>query len=263
MTSLSEEQIHKIAEELINAERLRQVVKPLTDRFPQINSDEAYKIQLAGLEMKKARGPRVVGKKIGLTSKAMQKMLNVDQPDYGHILDNMLLEDGSRFSGEELIQPKIEPEIAFVLEHDLQGPGITLLDVLAATRFVVPALEVIDSRIEGWKIKLCDTIADNASSGRVVLGNSPKRINQVDLRLVGMVLEKNGEVVQTGAGAAVLGHPANAVAWLANAIGKFGVSLKAGEVIMPGAISAAVDVRAGDSIAASFDGIGVVSARFS
>jgi len=262
LADLSEEQIRQTAERLFEAEQQRKTLRPLTESFPHIEPDDAYRIQLALIEMKKARGAKIVGKKIGLTSKAMQKMLNVNQPDYGHILDGMMVEDGGHFPVRELIQPKIEPEIAFILDHDLKGPGITALQVLAATRLVVPALEIIDSRIEGWKIKLCDTIADNASSARVVLGSSPKRVDQVDLKLVGMVLEKNGEVIQTGADAAVLGHPATAVAWLANAVGEFGVTLKAGEVIMPGAISAASDVAAGDLFCASFGGLGMVSVRF-
>src|SRR3989442_3829744 len=237
-------------------------MRRLKEKYPKIEAQEAYRIQLALIEMKKADGAKVVGKKIGLTSKAMQKMLNVDQPDYGHIWDNVVLQDAAVYLAGELIQPKIEPEIAFILDRELTGPGVTPTQVLAATRFVLPALEIIDSRIEGWKIKLCDTIADNASSARVVLGGSPKRIDQVNLKLVGMVLEKNGEIIQTGAGAAVLGHPAAAVAWLANAVGEFGVTLKAGEVIMPGAISAASDVAAGDLFCASFGGLGMVSFRF-
>ncbi|HEY2989322.1 MAG TPA: fumarylacetoacetate hydrolase family protein [Candidatus Binatia bacterium] len=262
MAGLTEDLIGKEAQELYNAERERKTLRPLTERYPQIETQEAYRIQLKLIEMKRAAGAKVAGKKIGLTSKAMQKMLNVDQPDYGHILDHMVLQDGASFSVRELIQPKIEPEIAFVLDRSLKGPGVTVMDVLAATRFVVPALEIIDSRIEGWKIRLCDTIADNASSARVVLGGSPKRIDQVNLKLVGMVLEKNGEIIQTGAGAAVLGHPASAVAWLANAVGQFGVSLDAGEIVMPGALCAAADVGAGDLIQASFDGLGTVSVRF-
>lgn len=262
MAGLTEEQVSNIAKELFDAERQRLTLRPLTERFPEIAPDEAYHIQLTLIEMKKAQGAKVVGKKIGLTSKAMQKMLNVDQPDYGHIFDNMVLQDAAVFRAGELIQPKIEPEIAFILDHELKGPGITPMAVLSATRFVVPALEIIDSRIEGWKIKLCDTIADNASSARVVLGNSPKRIDQFDLKLVGMVLEKNGDIVQTGAGGAVLGHPAVAVAWLANAVGKFGVSLGAGEIIMPGALCAAADVSAGDLLQATFAGLGSVSVRF-
>ncbi|NIO09680.1 MAG: 2-keto-4-pentenoate hydratase, partial [Deltaproteobacteria bacterium] len=224
--------------------------------------EDAYRVQLALMDLKTANGAKVVGKKIGLTSKAMQQMLNVDQPDYGHILDTMVVADGSRFPANTLIQPRIEPEIAFVLDRDIKGPGVNAVQVLAATAFVIPALEIIDSRFESWKIKLSDTIADNASSAGIVLGETPRRVDQLDLRLVGMVMEKNGDVVQTGAGAAALGHPANAVAWLANAVGEFGVTLKAGEVIMPGALCGAADVAPGDTIRASFDGLGTVSVRF-
>lgn len=262
MAGLTQELIQKEAQELYKAEREKTTLRPMTERYPKIEPQEAYQIQLALIEMKKVDGAKVVGKKIGLTSKAMQKMLNVDQPDYGHILDGMVLQDAATFSLRELIQPKIEPEIAFILDQNLKGPGVTPIQVLAATRFVIPALEIIDSRIEGWKIRLCDTIADNASSARVVLGGSPKRIDQVNLKLVGMILEKNGEIIQTGAGGAVLGHPAAAVAWLANAVGQFGVSLGAGEIIMPGALCAAADVSAGDLLQASFDGLGTVSVRF-
>jgi len=259
---LSQEQIRQEARELYRAEKDKRVLRPFTEKYSQIEPEESYRIQLALIEMKRADGAKVVGKKIGLTSKAMQKMLNVDQPDYGHILDNMVLQDAAIFPLSELIQPKIEPEIAFILDRELQGPGVTPTQVLAATRFVVPALEIIDSRIEGWKIKLCDTIADNASSARIVLGNSPKRVHRFDLKLVGMVLEKNGEIVQTGAGGAVLGHPAVAIAWLANAVGQFGVSLGAGEIVMPGALCAATDVGPGDLLQASFAGLGSVSVRF-
>ena len=262
MQGLTQEQVHQEARELYRAEKDRSVLRPFTEKYPKIAPEESYRIQLALIEMKKADGAKVVGKKIGLTSKAMQKMLNVDQPDYGHILDNMVLQDAAVFPRGELIQPKIEPEIAFILDRELKGPGVTPMEVLSATRFVVPALEIIDSRIEGWKIKLCDTIADNASSARVVLGNSPKRVDQFDLKLIGMVLEKNGDIVQTGAGGAVLGHPAVAVAWLANALGQYGVSLNAGDIIMPGALCGAADVGAGDLLQATFAGLGSVSVRF-
>jgi 2-keto-4-pentenoate hydratase len=260
--ALTEAQIKEWAQRLRQAEQNRSTLAPLTATIPGITIADAYAIQLALIDAKKKDGAKIVGKKIGLTSQAMQRMLNVDQPDYGHILDGMIVQDGSEFPVRELIQPKIEPEIAFILERDLKGPGVTPMQVLAATRFVVPALEIIDSRIEGWKIKLCDTIADNASSARVVLGGPPRRVDQLDLRLIGMVMEKNGQIAHTGAGAAILGHPANAVAWLANAIGEFGVALQAGEIVMPGAICAAVDVAAGDYLRASFDGLGTVSVRF-
>ena len=262
MEGLTQEQINQEASELYRAEKDKRVLRPFTEKYLKIAPEESYRIQLALIEMKKADGAKVVGKKIGLTSKAMQKMLNVDQPDYGHILDNMVLQDAAVFRVGELIQPKIEPEIAFILDCELKGPGVTPTQVLAATGFVVPALKISDSRIKGWRIKLCDTIADNASSARVVLGDSPKRIDEFDLKLLGMVLEKNGDIVQTGAGGAVLGHPAVAVAWLANAVGQFGVSLGAGEIVMPGALCAATDVSAGDLLQASFDGFGTVSVRF-
>jgi len=192
LARLSEQTIESISRDLYSAERDRRTLRPITETYPEIDIDTAYKIQLGLIQLKDADGEKIVGKKIGLTSKAMQKMLSVEQPDYGHIFNNMIVEDGAAFPVEELIQPKIEPEIAFVLERDLKGPGVTAIQVLTAARFVVPALEIIDSRIEGWKIKLCDTIADNASSARVVLGTSPKRVEQVDLKLVGMVLEKIG-----------------------------------------------------------------------
>jgi len=262
LAGLSQQTIESISRDLYSAERDRRTLRPIAETYPEIDIDTAYKIQLGLVQLKDADGEKIVGKKIGLTSKAMQKMLNVDQPDYGHIFDNMVLQDGVVFRVAELIQPKIEPEIAFILDREIKGPGVTPMQVLAATRFVVPALEIIDSRIEGWRIKLCDTIADNASSARVVLGSSPKRVDERDLKLVGMILEKNGDIVQTGAGGAVLGHPAVAVAWLANAVGRFGVSLNAGDIIMPGALCGAVDVGAGDLLQASFDGLGTVSVRF-
>ena len=262
MAGLTQEQIAQEGQALFRAEQTKAVIRPFTEKYPGISQEEAYGIQLAFIDLKKAAGSKVIGKKIGLTSKAMQKMLNVDQPDYGHILDGTVLQDGAQFRVGELIQPKIEPEIAFILDHEIKGPGVTPVQVLAATRFVVAALEIIDSRIEGWKIKLCDTIADNASSARVVLGSSPKRVDERDLKLMGMILEKNGDIVQTGAGGAVLGHPAVAVAWLANAVGRFGVSLNAGDIIMPGALCGAVDVGIGNLLQASFDGLGTVSVRF-
>jgi 2-keto-4-pentenoate hydratase len=262
LQALTHEQIGNEAAELYRAEKEKSVLRPFTERYPEIGIEEAYRIQLALIALKKADGAKVVGKKIGLTSKAMQRMLNVDQPDYGHILDGMIVQDGAVFPVSELIQPKIEPEIAFILDRDLKGPGVTPIQVMAATRFIVPALEIIDSRIEGWRIKLCDTISDNASSARVVLGSSPRRVDEPDLKLVGMILEKNGEIVQTGAGGAVLGHPAVAVAWLANSVGRFGVTLNGGDIVMPGALCAATDVCVGDLLQATFDGLGSVSVRF-
>lgn len=260
--NLSATRIDTLAQRLDTAERSRIPVEPLTVEVPDLSPGDAYRIQLAWIERRLQRGARVIGKKIGLTSRAMQEMLGVFEPDYGHVLDTMVVSPGEPVPCSELLQPKVEGELAFILAQDLQGPGITLHEVLAATRLVVPALEIVDSRVRGWKIKLPDTIADNASSGRVVVAARGLSPADLDLRLVGMVLEKNGEVVGTGTGAAVLGHPAAAVAWLANKLGEFGIGLKQGEVILSGAITAAVDVRPGDTVTAAFARLGSITARF-
>jgi 2-keto-4-pentenoate hydratase len=255
-------QIAEAAQRLHQAEAERRPIRPLVEEYPKISVREAYQIQVALIALKNAEGARVVGKKTGLTSKAMQQMLGVNEPDFGHLLDTMIVRDGQPVSLAGLIQPKVEPEIAFLLDKDLQGPGITAEDVLAATGFVTASLEIIDSRIENWKIGLADTIADNASSAKVVLGDRRVSPKGLDLRLMGMVFEKNGDVVATGAGAAVLGHPACAVAWLGNQLAEYGYGLKAQEVVLPGALCGAVGVCAGDLITASFDRLGTVAVQF-
>ena len=224
------------SEHLAQAEINRQGVKPLTSIDPELTIEEAYQVQLATIAKKVADGRQIIGKKIGLTSVAMQKLLGVDQPDYGHLLDNMVIGNGNHINSELVLQPKVEAEIAFILKHDLVGPRVTVTDVLLATDYVVPALEVVDSRIADWKIKLEDTIADNASSGLYVLGDKKLKVSEIDLALTGVVLYKNGEVMNTGVGAAALGHPAICVAWLANKLFEFGITLKAGEVILSGAL---------------------------
>jgi 2-oxopent-4-enoate hydratase len=209
-----------------------------------------------------ADGHCIVGKKIGLTSKAMQTALGVFEPDYGYIADYMMVYEGDPVSLTELISPKVEPELAFVLKEDLQGPGVTVADVLRATAGVMPAIEIIDSRVKDWKIKIQDTIADGASIGRVVLGGKLTPIENIDMRYIGLVLEKNGQVVATAAGAAVLGHPATAVAWLANKLAKFNIALKKGEIIMSGSFTAACPVVDQDNVTCHFDHLGSVSVRF-
>jgi len=257
---IDEATILKIARELIKAEDERSPIDPISERF-DLTIEDAYKIQLKVIELKKQRGEKVIGKKIGLTSKRMQEVLGVYQPDYGHITDRMIIEEDFPIRLSELIQPKIEVEIAFMLKEDLEGPGVTAADALSATKGVIPAFEVIDSRIKNWKIKIQDTIADNASIGRVILGSPLKDILGLDLRTVGVVVRKNGEIVQTAAGAAVLGNPANSVAWLANKLSEYGVSLKAGEIILSGSLIAAIDIKEGDTIQAEFgDGLGTVTA---
>lgn len=249
------------ADQLAEAERECSSIAPLT-ADSGLTAEEAYAIQLENIKRKVEQGQKIVGKKIGLTSVAMQKMLGVSEPDYGHLLDTMVVENGGAIQVEQLLQPKVETEIAFILKKELRGPNVTALDVLQATDYIVPALEIVDSRVKDWKIKLPDTIADNASSGLFVLGGKPTRIEDVDLGLIGMAFLKNGELVNTGVGAAALGNPANCVAWLANRLADFDISLKAGEIILSGALSAAAEAKAGDTFTARFAHIGQVSVHF-
>ncbi|MGQ9594361.1 MAG: 2-keto-4-pentenoate hydratase [Anaerolineae bacterium] len=254
--------VEDLAVELLQAWETRVPVDPLTERFPALTVAQAYEIQLAGIRRRLEGGRRVVGKKIGLTSKAMQDLLGVHAPDYGHLLDDMVVPNGQAVPVSRLLQPRCEGEIAFLLKRDLVGPGVTVGEVLAATEAVLPALEIVDSRVRDWRIQIQDTVADNASSALLVLGDKLTPVHGLDLRLVGMVLEKNGQVMATGAGAAVLGHPAAAVAWLANKLGEFGVALKAGEVVLSGALTAALPIVAGDAFRAEFDRLGSASIRF-
>lgn len=262
MSTTKVTQIEKWAAHLAEAEKNRLGVAPLTELNPEITIDEAYQVQLHTIEGRVAAGEKIVGKKIGLTSLAMQQMLGVDQPDYGHLLDGMIIDNDGEISTNQVLQPKVEGEIAFILKKDLKGPNVTVIDVLAATDYVVPALEIVDSRVKDWKIKLEDTVADNASSGLYVLGDKKLPIDGLDLAQMGMVLYKNGKMVNTGVGAAALGHPATCVAWLANKLADYGITLKAGEVILSGALSAAVVGEPGDHFQARFAHLGEVNVRF-
>jgi 2-oxopent-4-enoate/cis-2-oxohex-4-enoate hydratase len=208
------------------------------------------------------KGEKVIGKKIGVTSAAVMNMLGVHQPDFGYLLDGMVYNEGESIPMDTLIQPKAEGEIAFLMKKDLMGPGVTAADVLAATAGVMACFEIVDSRITDWKIKIQDTVADNASCGVFVLGDKLVPIDQVDLGLCGMVLEKNGEIVVTGAGAATMGHPVNAMVWLANTLGRLGIPLKAGDIVLSGAMGAMVPVVKGDSLRVTIGGIGGCSVRF-
>ena len=244
------------------AERRREALPPLTETYVGLSVEDAYRIQAAWLESKLAGGPRLVGRKIGLTAKAMQEQLGVDEPDFGFLLDSMVVPSGGTIRRDDLLQPRVEPEIAFFLARDLRGPGVTAADVLAATRGVAPALEIVDSRIRDWKIKLQDTIADNGSSARAVVGTEMP-LDGVDLVGEAMTLTRNGEPAGAGTGAAVLGDPAAAVAWLANALAPFGEALLAGQVVLPGAMCASVFAHAGDTFAAEFAHLGRVEVHFS
>ncbi|GAA1648685.1 2-keto-4-pentenoate hydratase [Georgenia ruanii] len=237
-------------------------VPPLTETYPGMGVEDAYAVQHLQLEHWRAAGRVVRGHKVGLTARVMQRQLGVDQPDYGQLLDTMILGDGAALDPRAFLQPKAEPEIAFVLGRDLRGPGVTVVDAVRAVDHVLPALEIIDSRIADWRIGLADTIADNASSGAVVLGARPVRLADLDLRLTGCVLTVDGEIAATGAGGAVLGSPINALVWLANTVGPRGVTLEAGQVVIPGSLTAAQPIRPGGVVSAAFGGgLGTVTTR--
>ncbi|WP_293222035.1 2-oxopent-4-enoate hydratase [Ottowia sp.] len=255
--------IHKrLGRELHQALNDCTVLAPLSQRHPEITVADAYAIQQQLMKLRLAAGERVIGKKIGVTSQAVMDMLGVFQPDFGWLTDAMVYNEGEAIPMSRLIQPKAEGEIAFVLRKTLKGPGVTVADVLAATEGVMACFEIVDSRIEDWKIRIQDTVADNASCGVFVLGDRLVDVRDVDLTTCGMVLEKNGEIVATGAGAAALGHPANAVAWLANTLGAHGTALEAGEVVLSGSLAAMVPVKAGDNLRVTIGGIGGCSVRF-
>jgi 2-keto-4-pentenoate hydratase len=255
--------VEKAAAALLGAYASRTPLPPLTDSHPDLLVADAYAIQVAQVAAWTARGAVVKGHKVGLTSAAMQRQLGVDQPDFGVLLDSMFLAEGVTAEFGRFLQPKAEPEIAFVLGRPLRGPGVTVAEALAAVDFVLPALEIIDSRIADWKITLADTVADNASSGAVVLGSRPVRADSLDLSLAGCLLHRNGRLEGTGAGGAVLGSPVNALVWLANTLGARGVGLEAGHVILPGSVCAAIPFGPGDTVSATFDRIGSVSITFS
>jgi 2-keto-4-pentenoate hydratase len=250
------------ADLLLTAYTTRQPVEPLVEKFAELTLADSYEIQLLQIRARLAAGAVVKGHKVGLTSAAMQRQMGVDTPDYGHLLDDMFHLEHLPIPADHYLQPRIEPEVAFVLKRRLQGPGVTVAEAAAAVDFVLPALEVIDSRIRDWKIGILDTIADNASSGGVVLGSRPTPLGAVDLRLGGCNLHRNGELVATGAGGAVLGSPLTSLVWLANTVGSLGVTLEPGHVVLPGSVTASVPVTPGDTFTATFAGLGSVTARF-
>jgi len=262
---MSNQVIHRVQHiyELLKlAETSKKSITPLTEVYPELTVDEAYQAQLQMISQKVQAGQKIVGKKIGLTSVAMQQLLGVDQPDYGHLLDSMEVSNNGTILLDDLFQPKIEGEIAFVLNKDLSGPNVSTEDVLEATKYISPALEIVDSRITDWKITLKDTVADNASSGLFVIGDERYAVTGIDLPSIEMKLFKNGELINTGYGYDVLGHPAKCVAWLANKLSEYKVVLKAGEVILSGALSAAVAAEKGDRFTAGFSHIGKVEVTF-
>lgn len=254
--------IAMLAEHLENCELNAQDTLKITDDHPGMDWDDAYLIQEEIKRRKIARGTRIAGLKAGLTSFAKMKQMGVETPCFGFVTDYGCVPDGGEVKVKELIHPKVEPEIVFVMKHALKGPGCHIGAVLAATDFIMPGIEVIDSRYRDFKFDLKSVIADNTSASRFVVGGQIKAPSEVDMRTLGVVMEKNGELVSLGAGAAVLGHPATAIAMLANHLGARGQEIPAGAMILSGGVTEAVAVQAGDHVTLKVQHLGSVSMRF-
>lgn len=252
----------ELAADLAQAERSGEPIAPLTAAYPDIDVVDAYEIQLINIRQRVAEGARVLGHKVGLSSLAIQQMMGVDEPDYGHLLDEMQLFEDTPVKANRYLYPRVEVEVGFVLNADLPGAGCTEDDVLAATEALVPSIELIDTRITDWKIELCDTIADNASSAGFVLGEARVSPRDIDVKGIDAVLRCNGEVVAEGRTDAVLGNPVTAVAWLARKVDGFGVRLRKGDVVLPGSCTRAIDAHPGDKFVADFAGLGSVRLSF-
>lgn len=265
---MTPQEIEQAAAALDEAERTRRQIGLLSLRYPGMTMDDAYAVQAAWTAKKLHEGRRIIGRKIGLTSKAMQQALNIDIPDSGVLFDDMLFENGAIIPAGRFIQPRIEAEIAFVMKSDLAGPDVTVADVLAATDYVVPSLEILDTRIlrvdpETKKSRnICDTIADNAADAGLVLGEQRLDPRQIDMRWMGAIVFRDGEVEETGLGAGVLNDPAAGIAWLANRLAIYGDSIRAGEVVLSGSFVRPVEAPSGSNIVADFGAYGTVECRF-
>jgi 2-keto-4-pentenoate hydratase len=259
---LTDEQRHEAAELLARAEADRAPVPPLVETWPEMDVVDAYEVQLLNIRRRVRAGAGVLGHKVGLSSLAMQQMMGVDEPDYGHLLSDMEVSSEEPVPAGRYCYPRVEVEVGFVLGATLPGEGCTEEDVLDATEAVAPAIELIDSRITDWRIGLVDTIADNASSAGFVLGAERVKPRDIDLLGIDATLTRNGEVVAEGRSDAVLGNPVTAVAWLARKVASFGVRLEAGHVILPGSCTRAIDARPGDDFVAEFAGLGTVTLSF-
>ncbi|MCW2670420.1 MAG: bphH [Frankiales bacterium] len=259
---LTDAQRDQAAEALRTAEATQVAIAPLLQSYPGIDVVDAYEIQLLNIRRRLAAGATVHGHKVGLSSKAMQEMMGVDEPDYGHLLSDMVHTEESPIPTRSFLIPRVEVEVGFVLGDDLPGEGCTVADVLRCTDYIAPAIELIDSRIADWKIGLMDTIADNASSCGVILGKERVKPDELDVKAIEATLDINGTRVAAGRSDAVLGDPTIAVAWLANKVASFGVRLEAGHVVLPGSCTRAYDVKPGDDVVATFSGLGSVHLTF-
>jgi 2-keto-4-pentenoate hydratase len=254
--------VSDLADRLWRAEHDRRAIEPLTTLRPGLTVEDAYAIQTHNVDRRVAAGAVVRGRKVGLTSRPVQELLGVYEPNFGVLLDDMFVDEDDEVRVDTLLQPRVESEIAFLMERDLAGPGVTTTTALAAVGSVLPAVEVVDSRIADWRIRIADTVADNASSARAVIGSRMIPVGTVDLRLVGVLFSRNGSPMESGAGAAVLDDPVRSVAWLANKLGSLGSGLRSGDVVLSGALHRMVPVRPGDVFQARFAHLGSVTAQF-
>jgi 2-oxo-hept-3-ene-1,7-dioate hydratase len=258
---LSEAERQQAVEQLLEAERTRTPVVQLSKTFPHIAIEDSYWIQSEVTRRKIEGGRKLIGHKIGLTSKAMQQSSQIDEPDYGHLLDDMMIADGAKVRHADYCVPRVEPELAFVLGKPLKGPNVGLLDVLRATEYVVPAIEIIDARVQNPR-KIFDTVADNGAAAGIVLGGRPIKPMDLDLRWVGAIFYRNSEIEETGLAAGVLGNPALGIAWLANKVAPFGTVLEPGHIMLSGSFTRPVWADKGDTLHADFGPLGGVAVQF-
>lgn len=258
---LSQEQRQQATDSLLESHRTKVQGKRPSEMFPDIQIEDSYAISSMVAEAKKREGRKIVGHKIGLTSKAMQASSKIDEPDYGYLFDDLVLADGAKVPFESFCVPRVEPELTFILKEPLKGPGVGLVDVMRATEWVVPSIEIIDARVTEPR-KIFDTVADNGAAAGIVLGGRPVRPEDVDLRWVGAIFYRNSEIEETGIAAGVLGHPAMAIAWLANKLGPFGTTLEPGHLMLSGSFTRPVWAAKGDTLHADFGPLGSVAVQF-
>ncbi len=258
---LTDEQRGEAVASLLESHRTKVQGRRPSEMFPDIEIADSYAISSAVAEARVAEGRKVVGHKIGLTSKAMQASSKIDEPDYGYLFDDLVLADGAKVPFESFCVPRVEPELTFILKEPLQGPGVGLIDVMRATEWVVPSIEIIDARVTEPR-RIFDTVADNGAAAGIVLGGRPVRAEDVDLRWVGAIFYRNSEIEETGLAAGVLGHPAMAIAWLANKLGPFGTRLEPGHLMLSGSFTRPVWAKKGDALHADFGPLGSVAVQF-